>query len=1252
MKRIAGMLITVLLVLCMVFALPLNASAASSAAQDGLEVAIATDKDVYSKEEDIQVTVTIKNTNDYIMTDISVETLIPEGLEIKAGTAQLAALDLAAGATETVSLTAKLKTPIGGDSTGGTTGGSTGGTTGGSTGGSSTATGGNASGKELPTTGDKSNIFLWILIFGVSTCGIVFIANHKKATKIISLCVCVAIIAATLGIGAFTSNHDILITVDKTITVDGNTYTITSTVNKFAEDVELDSSYNVTFALNDGSNGSYEVREVITGSTVAQPIAPERVGYNFIGWFIEPECETEYNFSNPIVRDITVYALWEPKETGDFLFGGTSGGGTVYSITGIEMEGNRVSATINVDSACTLKILFKDEETEDVIATVTTQTPEYCEMTPVSVLVEERLPEKYIVEAILLDENGNPLCDRFVCRKYTTAYEEFEEQDIDDFADENTVNFDNDRETNFGVLAEDVIIVESSDTVNKLNISSQPLYPDDYDGTQDVEYETYYMFENPDEQITGLEVGDKIYAKGTQCLIKIASIETSSDGTVIMTASSDVELPDFYDVIDVDIELDINEAHIEGTDPAVMWDVVDAETAFTLGGTIDFTPVDWLKISGRLNGTGKFKLEITYDVVWFGEDYFYISVVSELEVNVTADVKVIIESPEPEGKEITEISLGRWTVPTPIPGLTLTTSPKIPLEWEVSAGATFDFNSKMTSGFIYTSTEGKQNIDEKERTIKLGAEGEAWIKFGPKVTLSVEFCKDVLKASLSAAAGIEAKAQTEITATDTTAEEKHDCTLCIEGTVKWYAEVNAKLSYKILKDILEGELASWDIVKVEGNFPISLNFYISLINAENSVHGGRVVFGWGECPNKAYRITFVVKDVEGNEKSGINVLITKNDGSNVASGVSRFTAYLYNGDYKASCNVNGLLADKTFTVSDDAQTVTIQAEAQGVLSGKVCKASDRITAIPGATVKIYKNNTLYATKATNATGNYSVDLTAGEYKIVISAVGYLDFTSYATVRVNDTTYLETFLMVEESDAESGIAKGRVLNSLTGIGAPQVTIKFKKDWNVGESAETVATAISDENGNYSVELPLGNYTAYASKVGYTTGSFNIIVQEGTTDNQNGTITPVVSGDNYLITLEWGANPRDVDSHVYGTLSNGSNFHVYYGDESQYDGDVEVCNLDYDDTDGYGPEHITLNTTTDRPYYYYLHKYAGSGSLSSSSSKVTIEQGNTVLAVFYVPTNLGADDYWNVFAIKDGEIIINNTITNAPNVSYAD
>ena len=112
------------------------------------------------------------------------------------------------------------------------------------------------------------------------------------------------------------------------------------------------------------------------------------------------------------------------------------------------------------------------------------------------------------------------------------------------------------------------------------------------------------------------------------------------------------------------------------------------------------------------------------------------------------------------------------------------------------------------------------------------------------------------------------------------------------------------------------------------------------------------------------------------------------------------------------------------------------------------------------------------------------------------------------------------------------------------------------------------------------------------------------------------------------------------------------HVYYSHKSQYDGDVEVCNLDIDDTSSYGPETITLRPTTDKPYYYYVYRYAGSGSVSSSGAQIKVYKGEQLENTFNVPSGQGTEDYWNVFAIKDGEVIVKDTITSGADTSYAD
>jgi len=340
-------------------------------------------------------------------------------------------------------------------------------------------------------------------------------------------------------------------------------------------------------------------------------------------------------------------------------------------------------------------------------------------------------------------------------------------------------------------------------------------------------------------------------------------------------------------------------------------------------------------------------------------------------------------------------------------------------------------------------------------------------------------------------------------------------------------------------------------------------------------------------------------------------------------------------------------------------------DALGTLAGKVCQAADRMTPIPSAKVSVYKNNKLQETIYTDEDGNYSVEILAGDYYVEITAEGFIGFNSYAVVQAKMNTYMETFLMILESEDKAGYAGGTVYHSITKTGVPDVKISFIKDWNNSNTASGVETSVlTDEYGEYYVELPLGNYTAVCEKDGFVTCTFNMIVQEGETVNQNGTITPVVSGRDYLITLTWDEYPEDLDAHVEGYMSNGEYFHVdyHYSENRDYspnytpespilDGDVYICRLDCDDIESYGPEHITLSTTTDLPYYFYVHHYGGSGSLSSSGANITIHQGNALIAEFNVPSDYWDEAYWNVFAIKNGEIIFNNTLSDYPDVEYA-
>ena len=87
--------------------------------------------------------------------------------------------------------------------------------------------------------------------------------------------------------------------------------------------------YNVTFNYNDGVTTPL-VLNVNGGATVTEPTDPTRSGYQFAGWYSDSELTTLYNFSSPVVSNVTLYAKWLEEFTVTF---NSNGGSPVASQT-------------------------------------------------------------------------------------------------------------------------------------------------------------------------------------------------------------------------------------------------------------------------------------------------------------------------------------------------------------------------------------------------------------------------------------------------------------------------------------------------------------------------------------------------------------------------------------------------------------------------------------------------------------------------------------------------------------------------------------------------------------------------------------------------------------------------------------------------------------------------------------------------------------------------------------------------------
>lgn len=146
--------------------------------------------------------------------------------------------------------------------------------------------------------------------------------------------------------------------------------------------------------------------------------------------------------------------------------------------------------------------------------------------------------------------------------------------------------------------------------------------------------------------------------------------------------------------------------------------------------------------------------------------------------------------------------------------------------------------------------------------------------------------------------------------------------------------------------------------------------------------------------------------------------------------------------------------------------------------------------------------------------------------------------------------------------------------------------------------------------------------------------------------------VVSSGAMTVTLTWGANPRDLDTHFLGPRTENSlddRFRIYFSNKEETVNNVTMY-LDRDDTTSYGPEVLTVpQFPVAGRYRYAVHHYSGSGTVFQSPTRVEAR----VLGETYIfspaadESTSGTNNSWVVF---DVEVSTEGAITVIPVDAY--
>jgi uncharacterized protein YfaP (DUF2135 family) len=384
-----------------------------------------------------------------------------------------------------------------------------------------------------------------------------------------------------------------------------------------------------------------------------------------------------------------------------------------------------------------------------------------------------------------------------------------------------------------------------------------------------------------------------------------------------------------------------------------------------------------------------------------------------------------------------------------------------------------------------------------------------------------------------------------------------------------------------ITEVRVGESSFIDVAMVEVGPPQSLN----------AVVGGTITQGGGSVTIEANSLV----DAQGNPFTGVaNISLTPFDPtirSHLAAFPGRFAG----------------LVDGEERPFESYGFMDVTVTGSGLLHLAPGKSATIEIPIPEEYVEVAPN-TIDLWYYDTADGYWKKEETATK----VGGVYRGTVTHFSTWNA-DLIYQQAYIMGRVVDAD---------------GNPQARANVFCD-GLDYSGRSVVTTGSD--GRFRVPVRPNSYVQiWASKGGRSSD----LITEFTPANPGGEadigdiviMTPVIQ-----ITLTWGADPSDLDSHLTTALVGGVSFHVWYDEMGSFTSEP-YAGLDTDDVDSYGPEVTSISKLRQGTYRFSVRHYAGDGTIATSGAKIDLViQGVGIYSYAPPAAQPEGTDIWRVFDI---------------------
>jgi hypothetical protein len=407
-----------------------------------------------------------------------------------------------------------------------------------------------------------------------------------------------------------------------------------------------------------------------------------------------------------------------------------------------------------------------------------------------------------------------------------------------------------------------------------------------------------------------------------------------------------------------------------------------------------------------------------------------------------------------------------------------------------------------------------------------------------------------------------------------------------------------------------------------------------------------------ETAGTAFSVTVIAKDGNGNTATGYtgahSIVWTW-----TANNSPNSTAPIKPVDGNQAFSI-GAVTVTGFTLSNSGEIPTITATADSVngTSSAITVAAATKNKLLWVTqpVSLVLTGATWATftieitdkygNRTSDTGNVTIapsSLTLGGTTTQAASGGLATFNNITcstagTITITGSaTGLTSTPVSDEVTVVNTIVSGKIRDATTTYGISGATVTIES---------TYFSDTTDSNGDYSFSnVPAGFYSIKASKTDYVDGTESITVVEGQTTSKDIILTPSLTEGKIRIILTW-ATSDDLDSHL---ITPSTEF--YYANSGSV---TTEAMLDCDDTDGYGPETMTINTLNDGTYTYKVYDWSGGYSTIADCGAVVKLYDHTGLLETYTPNVISCpqNSWWTVFTLTvtgGGTVVVNDVNT---------